>query len=218
MTSEQQAGYDEWLSLGEAAARLSIHPTTLRRWADNGDIPVMLTPGGHRRFSSVDLQQFAEQRHSRRKVNHLEQIWANRALTQTRREMSNHPDQPWLADIDEPTRVRHRQLGQRLMGLTLRYLADEMGSDHFLQEAHLIGEEYAAISLGMQLSLTDALQASIFFRDMLVETALNLPENSQARPEASLRLLRRINRLLNTVHLAIAETYDAAFTDSLPRT
>ena len=45
---------------------------------------------------------------------------------------------------------------------------------------------------------------------MMVETALQLPENVRIKPEANLRLLRRINTLINIVHLAIAEVYDAA--------
>ena len=42
---------ERWLTLSQAAQELGVHLTTLRRWADNGDIPVMLTPGGHRRFA-----------------------------------------------------------------------------------------------------------------------------------------------------------------------
>ena len=48
-----------WLPLSLAAARLNVHPTTLRRWADNGDIPFLLTPGGHRRFAVSDIEEFA---------------------------------------------------------------------------------------------------------------------------------------------------------------
>src|SRR5256712_12763376 len=43
-----------WLSLDEAAKRLSVHPATLREWADKGQIRTFRTPGGHRRFSEVD--------------------------------------------------------------------------------------------------------------------------------------------------------------------
>jgi hypothetical protein len=50
----------------------------------------------------------------------------------------------------------------------------------------------------------------------MIETALQLPENVRIRPEANVRLVRRINTLLNTVHLAIAEVYDAANQDILP--
>jgi excisionase family DNA binding protein len=210
------AGSETWLSLSKAAERLNVHPTTLRRWADGGEIPVMLTPGGHRRFAVSDLDGFAQNRHGLRNVSGLEQLWADEALSQTRQELTVRRDESWLAAIDDESRVRHRLLGQQLMGLTLRYLSDENGAS-LLQEAQQIGEEYAAIALESGMPLTDALRASMFFRDTLVETALQLPENVHVKAEASLRLLRRINTLLNAVQLAIAEVFDANLRDSLSR-
>jgi excisionase family DNA binding protein len=53
---------DQWLSLSAAADRLGVHPTTLRRWSDNGDITTMLTPGGHRRYLISDLDKFSQTR------------------------------------------------------------------------------------------------------------------------------------------------------------
>jgi hypothetical protein len=50
---------------------------------------------------------------------------------------------------------------------------------------------------------------------MMVETAMQLPENVRIKPEANMLLLRRINTLLNTVHLAIAEVYEDAQDDIL---
>jgi excisionase family DNA binding protein len=50
MSSESKPS-KQWLSLNEAAQQLGVHPVTLRRWADDGEIPVMVTPGGHRRFA-----------------------------------------------------------------------------------------------------------------------------------------------------------------------
>lgn len=206
---------DQWLPLSRAAEHLSVHPTTLRRWADNGEIPVMLTPGGHRRFALADLLQFANRRHGIQRTQNIDKMWADDALTQTRRELVMHRDDNWLTAIDDETRLRHRSLGQQLMGLTLRYLSEDGEGDDLLDEARAIGCEYANIALDAALPLSQALQAAIFFRDTLVETALHLPENRDVRPSASMRLLRRINILLNTVHLAIAEVYDAAFSDSL---
>jgi len=46
----------EWLTLSQAAALLGVHPSTVRRWADHGDLPVKLTPGGHRRFRRAELE------------------------------------------------------------------------------------------------------------------------------------------------------------------
>lgn len=48
----------QWLTLGAAAKMLSVAQSTLRKWADAGDIEVFLTPGGHRRFRLEDLEKF----------------------------------------------------------------------------------------------------------------------------------------------------------------
>ena len=38
-----------------AAKRLGVNASTLRRWADNGQVPSYRTAGGHRRFSVSEL-------------------------------------------------------------------------------------------------------------------------------------------------------------------
>lgn len=200
-------GSEQWLSLSQAAEMLNIHPTTMRRWADDGEIAVMLTPGGHRRFALSDIEQFAEDRHGIRRPAGIEQVWAEKALTVTRKEIVAHQDDQWLARLDEESRAQNRTMGRQLMALTLQYISN--GEDEkLLEEARRMGSKYGRYCQSINMPLTDALQAAIFFRDMMVETALQLPENVRIKPEANLRLLRRINTLLNSIHLAIAETYE----------
>jgi excisionase family DNA binding protein len=200
-------GAEQWLSLSQAAEMLNIHPTTLRRWADDGEIAVMLTPGGHRRFALSDIEQFAEDRHGIRRPAGIEQVWAEKALTVTRKEIVAHQDDQWLARLDEESRAQNRTMGRQLMALTLQYISN--GEDEkLLEEARRMGSKYGRYCQSINMPLTDALQAAIFFRDMMVETAMQLPENVRIKPEANLRLLRRINTLLNSIHLAIAETYE----------
>lgn len=130
-------------------------------------------------------------------------------MTQTRREIVEHrQDKPWLAVQNEDSRQQHRVLGRRLMGLTLQYISDVEGNGGLLEEARLVGVEYGRLARADNMPLTDAIQAALFFRDMLVETALQLPDGANVRPEANLRLVQRINKLLNTVQLAIASMYE----------
>jgi excisionase family DNA binding protein len=205
MTTQQ----DEWLPLSAAADRLNVHPTTLRRWADQGDIPVMLTPGGHRRFSAADLEAFAQERHGRQpQAEEIRSQWAENALTHTRQEITEHADVHWLARLDDETRREHRHLGQQLMGLTLQYVSADNG-EGLLQEAHRLGQRYALTARQVGMPLAETLQAAFFFRDQLVETAIQSPAGAYMRTEDNLRLLRRINTLLNTVQLAIADSYDS---------
>lgn len=201
---------DQWLSLSAAAKQLNIHPSTLRRWADNGSIAAMVTPGGHRRFKQSELDKFAATDKIRRRKQGVEKAWAQRAIVDTRQGIQQQTGQSWLEQLDDPTRQQYRQLGRQLMGLTLQYVSQADGDDELLTQAHALGEEYGRFGLKLRMPLKDALQASMFFRDTLIETAMQLPDDTHIPAEKNLRLLRRINKLLNTVHLAIAEVYDDA--------
>lgn len=199
-----------WLPLKQAADRLGVHPTTLRRWADDGDIPVTITPGGHRRFAVSDIERFAEEHRRLRMVAGLEQIWAEQAIKQTRTEIVSHQSEHWLTVFSEEDRERKRLMGRKLLGLMLQYISLSDGGDDILEEARAIGRQHAENALELKLPLVEAIQAMLFFRDTMVEVAIQLPEVAHVRPEANTRLLRRINTLLNTVQLAVAETYDKA--------
>lgn len=203
----QDHSEEVWLSLGDAAAYLNVHPATLRRWTDAGEIPHLLTPGGHRRYAMSDLQRFAESHRVSGRDIPLAEVWADRAMTRARAALPRRSAAGWLATLDEPMRERHRALGRRLMGLTLQYVSIEDGA-HLLDEARALGKDYGALGKAAGASLKDALQAALFFRDQLLEATLELSETATVRPGDSSRLVKRINALLNAVQLAIAEVYE----------
>ena len=199
---------EQWLPLSKAAVLLGVHSCTLRRWADNGQIPFLLTPGGHRRFAGSDLHKFAAERRQTQTSGSFEQLWAEQALTQTRQVIIDSKNEMWLALHNEQMREQHRVLGRRLMGLTLQYISDVESNGTLLKEAEEIGKQYGRLSIQAQLPLTQALQTTLLFRDMLVDTAFQIPGSVSIKPAANLRLMRRINTLLNVVHLAIATIYE----------
>jgi excisionase family DNA binding protein len=45
----------ELLTIGEAAERLGMSITTVRRWADSGHLLSVRTPGNQRRFRRADV-------------------------------------------------------------------------------------------------------------------------------------------------------------------
>jgi hypothetical protein len=178
----------------------------------------MLTPGGHRRFLISDLDNFSENRRGMVGNNQVAAEWADRALETTRQEIGIRRDQQWLNAIDNGTRDANRRMGQQLLGLTMQYIsAPEEELPPLMERAHAIGRQYGKMAYESGLPLTDALEATLFFRDLLVETALQLPENMPIKPQANVRLMRKINHLLNGIQLQIAEVYDDASPDIVYR-
>ncbi|HMI99576.1 MAG TPA: response regulator [Gaiellaceae bacterium] len=54
------ANEPDWLTLGRAAKYLGMAQSTIRKWSDDGRLRAFYTPGGHRRYRRVDLDQFLE--------------------------------------------------------------------------------------------------------------------------------------------------------------
>lgn len=204
MKKSEQSNY---LSLSQASRFLGVHSTTLRRWADAGAVPVFLTPGGHRRFAVADIEALA----ARRSVSEqaLATSWVRRALAQARTELER-VDQPpdWLIRLDDDERAAWRQVSMRLMGIVLRYVSAHENSEHLLEEARDIGTNYAQNAQHFGMSLTTALEAALFFRDTLIEAAMEMPERTGQTSDASMQLLRRISRVLNVVQLAVVAGYE----------
>ncbi len=193
------------LSLSAASRMLGVHSTTLRRWADAGAVPTYITPGGHRRFARADIEALATRRPDK---SILGSTWASKALAMTRGEREDSQNRPgWLSHLAEDDRATWRRIGQQLMGVVLRYINSPHDDESLLAEARMIGADYARQAQQVGIPLTSALEAALFFRDSLVEAAMDRPEESHLRPEASARLLRRISRVANEVHLAVAASY-----------
>jgi excisionase family DNA binding protein len=47
-----------FLNVSEAAEFLGVSAASLRKWSDQGIVPVYRTPGGQRRYAPPDLEEF----------------------------------------------------------------------------------------------------------------------------------------------------------------
>jgi excisionase family DNA binding protein len=195
----------QWLTLDQASRRLGVHPSTLRRWCDEGAISVFITPGGHRRFIPAELERFVvEHQHGNLPVK-SEPSWAAHAIAQARVSLR---EQRWVDTYDEDERESQRFLGRRLMGLVLQYIAQPGDNPELLTEARIIGVQHAQNALRRGRSLQDLLQAISFFRTTMLEVALGeSPKSGRGRSDANVHLLRRIERLVAEVQAGVVELY-----------
>lgn len=199
----------KWLALSEAARLLGVHPSTLRRWADRGSVPVSVTPGGHRRFAEADVAAFVSRQQSvHASPANTGQIWGDYALVETRQRLFAQPEPAWLAAFDADDRSEKRELGRRLMGLIMQHISAPADDETLLLEARSIAVRYAQNCLSVGLTAADGLKAIAFFRDTLTEVALQMPQVAPLDGGAQLRLLRKVNQVFNMVQVALVEHYE----------
>lgn len=198
----------KWLSLKQAADQLGIHPTTLRRWADNGDIPVYITPGGHRRFLDADVQAVLGGGPLNVQETKPERAWATRALLSTQERIrDNRSEMHWLQIFDEDKRAEQREVGKQLLALIMQHIALPEGDETLFVEAERIAERYADSCKSIGLTAAQGLEIIVFFRDNMTETALKLPQVATVDDDNRLRLLRKLNQIFNLLQIKLVEAY-----------
>ncbi|MCC7352301.1 MAG: helix-turn-helix domain-containing protein [Anaerolineae bacterium] len=202
-------GERNWLNLGEASRFLGVHPTTLRVWADQGQVRAFRTPGGHRRFSRQDLQHFVTTRQSGEDIapNGL----AQHLFSHTRRELAHHPDvlAIWQEHHDEAARDKQRESGRRLLGLTIQYMARERGRTAVVRDARGIGAAYGKDAALAGFPLAHTARIILFFRDSLNEAIQQRNKTGSETDAEELRLGRDLYYILDEVLVAALDAYES---------
>ncbi len=196
-----------WLTLSEAAQRLGVHPSTVRRWTNDGDLRCMRTPGGHRRFLESDLQAFLASSDHGGVVASPDAL-ADTLIRHTRHEMAAErlDQKPWRAAFDASERAARRESGRRLLGLAIRYTSRSTGRAAVLREGRSIGWDYGKDAAERGLSLADTAQAFLFFRETLVRAAL--PGPAGAHDAEDTHIHRSLQEFLDEVFCAAMDAYE----------
>ena len=160
-----------WLSLGDACRLLEVSDTTLRQWADNGQLRVYRTPGGHRRFLRDDVMALTDGGPPPRNSEGKDALEGS-ALRRIRRRLHqvNASRQPWYQSVEEEGRVRMRLFGRRLLSLLAQDGPRRRRQDT-LDESLQLGQQYGSEMADRGVLLKDTLEAFIFFRTMVLDSA-----------------------------------------------
>jgi excisionase family DNA binding protein len=196
---------DRWLTLGQACRLLNVDESTLRRWADAGQVRTFRTPGGHRRFAETDVRSIVNGRGRPQPVSSVGDLATRRIRRQLN---SGHED--WYASVGEEQREKLRPLGRQLMGLVAAYVAKRGRKSSLLHEARATGAQYGAELAGAGMSLSQAMHAFTFFRRSLDQSAKQaLAKSGTPAPEAT-EVCEQIMALADEVLLGIAGAYERA--------
>ena len=196
-----------WLTLGEACKLLGVNESTLRRWADAGHVRSFRTPGGHRRFSEEDLRALIEGHTAERRASYRD--LGQLALARIRRRLQRGRAQAaeWYTGLPEATRERLRPLGRRLVALVSDYLGRGSQRGRLLDEARDIALQYGRELKEEGVALKAVLQAFVFFRRGLTDSAVELCQRNNLSAEEAVEVWDLLSTLADQVLLALAESY-----------
>jgi len=197
---------DRWLTLGQACRMLGVDESTLRRWADNGQVRAFRTLGGHRRFAETDVRELLAGGPDGQRYRELGEM----AVTHIRRQLHTRParEAPWNATVDESQRDRLRPLGRKLAALAAQYLGRRTRRAGLLEEARELGHEYGRELAASGLPLAQAVEAFIFFRRSLDDATKQATQRQGLSAGDALTAYEQVTALADQVLIGLTEAYE----------
>ena len=198
-----------WLSIEAACQLLGVDQSTLRRWSDDGKIPVFRTPGGHRRYAEDDLKALVKgdtrgrKRMSRASLTSLSLSAYARAGVESRGR-----DQPWRQAYDPATLEELRPLGRRLVDLTIRYVSARVEREEILAESRAIGARYGEVSARAGLTTAEALEAFLYFRTPVITAVTQHIEDEQVPARRAARVISELTAFMDQVLIATISAHE----------
>ncbi len=193
-----------WVSLARACELLGVNESTVRRWADSGEIQVFRTPGGHRRFAEAELLQMIQGGGGRRSDRPL----SDAATSRIRRQLHSGSADEWYGEIEQAQRDALRPLGRRLVEIVDDYISRRGRRPELEEEVSGIGEQYGQELRRRGMPLAQAVQAFTFFRKSLDETAKQLSERNRLTSEDAAKAREAIAGLADRVLIGLTSVYD----------
>jgi excisionase family DNA binding protein len=188
---------------------LGVNQSTLRAWTDSGRVPVFLTPGGHRRYREADLRALLETGAVGASVEPLSAALLashERYETVARQALAS----PWFQRFDADARRQFRLLGTSMLNLLTTYLvsASPAEREYALSRGRELAAEYGEMATRLGLSLADATEAFLLFRNPVLETVHQwLGAQAQPTRHAS-EMLGRVNQFMDQVLIVMTGAHE----------
>lgn len=195
-----------WVTLGRASEILGVDESTLRRWADSGRLRVYRTPGGHRRFSLINLQEILSGDSKARGSGEIERLAVARIRRQLQR--ARQQEDGWYATLSTGNRDRLRDLGRRLIEMVGEYITKRGRRGHLLDEALELGHSYGSILIESGLPLPGAISAYIGFRKTMDETTRQAAIHEKLPMEEALETCGQVQMLGDQVLRGLVAAYE----------
>lgn len=199
-----------WLTLGAASALLGVSESTVRRWADAGEVRSYRTTGGHRRVLEEDLRHLLAGSASphARDSDRISDL----ALARVKRRIGRGGQRQAMAaafdSLSPEVRDRLRLMGRQLVDLFARYIASDTKGERFNEDALTIGHEYGRTLVGSGVGLHVAVSTFNTMRRSLEETAAQIASEAGLATDEAVEALERVLVLADTVLEGMAEVYE----------
>lgn len=195
------------ISIREASQILGVSETTLRQWTDEGKIGAFITPGGHRRYSKVEIRQFMGLQQRVHGIKDLVAELEGAATLHHDIALANFTNTSWFNKLSKESQERLAQYGRRLLNLVIKYITEPSKREETIKLVHNTGGDFGEELAKQGLSLIDSLEAFILHRDPVVNSATHLLKRREALNERAVEAIPLVTHIMDEALVSLVAAH-----------
>ena len=202
------------VSISEASHILGVSEAALRQWTDGGKLKAFITPGGHRRYSKLELKKFIS---SHQKMLGVKDLVAElEDTTRLHRE---------LARAHLATKSRNNKLNQEsqkrlggisrcLLDLVIRYITEPAKREEIIKLAHNIGSDLGEVLAKLEFSLTDSVEAFILHRKPIMNASTCLAGKGETLSKRAVAAIPQVDQIMDAALVSLIAAHEQYRSDT----
>lgn len=195
------------ISIREASQILGVSEATLRQWTDEGKIGAFITPGGHRRYSRVEIRQFMGLQQRVHGIKDLVAELKGAASLHHDIALANFTNTSWYNKLSKESQERLAQYGRRLLNLVIKYITEPSKREETIKLVHNTGSDFGKELAKRGLSLIDSLEAFILHRDPVVNSATHLLKRREALNERAVEAIPLVTHIMDEALVSLVAAH-----------
>jgi len=207
MSKERYLSQRTLISISEASQILGVSETTLRQWTDEGKIGAFITPGGHRRYSRVEIRQFMGLQQRVHGIKDLVAELKGAASLHHDIALANFTNTSWYNKLSKESQERLAQYGRRLLNLVIKYITEPSKREETIKLVHNTGSDFGEELAKQGLSLIDSLEAFILHRDPVVNSATHLLKRREALNERAVEAIPLVTHIMDEALVSLVAAH-----------
>lgn len=195
------------VTISEASHILGVSEAALRQWTDEGKLKAFITPGGHRRYSRAELKKFASAQTKVLGIKDL--VMELEETTAQHREISRAylKKIPWYDELSSTAQEKLADIGRRQLHLIIKYVSEPSRRKETLEQIRQVGYELGELSIDLQLSLTDSVEAFLLHRDPIINATTDLMKRREAFAGRIMGVIPLIGHAMDEALVALVAAY-----------
>jgi len=207
MSKEHYLSQRTLISISEASQILGVSEATLRQWTDEGKIGAFITPGGHRRYSRVEIRQFMGLQQRVHGIKDLVAELEGAATLHHDIALANFTNTSWYNKLSKESQERLAQYGRRLLNLVIKYITEPSKREETIKLVHNTGSDFGEELAKQGLSLIDSLEAFILHRDPVVNSATHLLKRREALNERAVEAIPLVTHIMDEALVSLVAAH-----------